>query len=150
MTQAQTREMRNNGCVLDVVRERVLNLLIASGYRCPDEESKADARKRLESLSVIVDMALRLNRAIGEEVTSMHILPLIILSGAKFDPAHMEDSYGRYPDGKRNPQDIKDGCVIGTTEVGLHRAFIRDGIQDGEILLKPKVILWSTVQEDLG
>lgn len=147
MTRGQTRNIRNNSWVLDVVKERVLSILIVAGYRCSSRESKADAYKRLESLSIIVDMALRLNQAIGEEITSMYILPSTIPPGAHFDPDFMDDSYGCYPDGKRNPQATKGGCVIGTTDMGLHRRSIKDGIFDAQVLLKPKVILQSAMQE---
>lgn len=129
--------------------EIVLNVLIVSGFRCPDEVSKVDARRRLrvKGLTGIVDMALRLNTAIGEEVTSMDIIPLIIPARTSFDPATMDDYYGGYPDGTTIPGAMKDGSVIGTVGMGLQRLSSGGTIPSVKILLRPKVVLMSTMQE---
>lgn len=149
MTRVQTREWRNNHGILSNVDEMVLNVLIVSGFRCPNEESKADARQRLRvgGLSGIVDMALRLNSAIGEEASSMNIIPLIIPGEVNFDPATMDNYYGDYPDGKKIAGAVNNGCVIGTVGMGLRRLSSESESLRGEILLRPKVVLKSVMQE---
>jgi hypothetical protein len=120
---------------------QVGNVLLLAGYS-PQDTSTFLASFQ-ERLPVVIDLALQLRTAIGEQVTSMDIIPCIVKPGFAFDPDTMDNTYteGRVPGETRNAGEL----VAGSTELGLiSQVKIADKVQEA-IMLKPKVILYSAL-----
>jgi len=90
-----------------------------------------------ERVSNIVRMAVRLNRAMGEEVTSADLWPTHAAAGEKFDTESMKD----FDEGSG----AQSGVVLCTTALGLQRS---EKVGNGEsaeykamTLAKPRVAL---------
>lgn len=128
---------------------QVTEVLVVAGW--PAHGSDTEPGFNLERLTMVVDLALRLNAAIGEDITSVDILPVTFRAGVKFDSNRMDDTYAA---------DIRKGSgydavavadlVAGTTDLGLQRITREPGTGHSrtDILLKPKVILHSAIQEE--
>jgi len=85
---------------------------------------------------VVNNLAFRLRTAIGEQVTSMDIVPFVIEGGHEFIPKIMDDTYakregcGEYEVGER---------VAGSTELGLISYVVTGGNIREAVMLKPKL-----------
>ncbi|KAG6334777.1 hypothetical protein ID866_4310 [Astraeus odoratus] len=93
-----------------------------------------------ERVSNIVKMAVRLNKVMGEEVTSADLWPTHGAAGDKFDSAAMEDFESQVEDQTEKP-------VLCTTALGLYRSE-KVGVGDAfefknAVLKKAKVALES-------
>jgi hypothetical protein len=134
--------------MLSFLVDRVTEVLIVSGWSA--HGSSARPGFNIERLSVIVDLALRINTAIGEVITSVDIYPLEFRAGVKFDQETMDDTYADGGQGQGHDIVANTDFVAGTTDLGLRRTSREPGtgIPRGNVLLKPKVILRSAVQEE--
>lgn len=91
-----------------------------------------------EKIMAVVEIALRLNRMLGEEITTADIETTWVHSQESFDSMWMEDDYG---DWRGNGHGAVR--VLCTTDLGLRRlvkAKNENGWED-TVLLKPKVAL---------
>ena len=117
-------------------------VLIAAGHR--------DTRARLsetlqskfgEAFKRIAQVALRLRKAIGEDITSGDIATFCVPGNAVFDPAKMDDGHGHGAGGEA-------GRVLCTTHLGLRREErVREWVVEETVILKPKVALQSLLDE---
>jgi hypothetical protein len=110
---------------------------------------KADRKQLLELLEIkygkrlqtITELALHLNRVIGEEVTSAELSPIAVRYDAVYDPSYMEDALSL--DGISTAGQL----VLCTTDLGLLRCEKKTNSTghafSETILLKPKVALCS-------
>lgn len=139
MTRAQTHRLRDKDSVFDGVVGIILLLLSDLGFRHSDEVA---VRQHLQAVGLprIVEMALHLNDTLGVELTTMDLTPMLIPAGKRFDPDNMDDDY---PDETEISAALRSRRIAGTVHMGLKRVTGEGGI---EVLLKPKVVLESTMQ----
>ncbi|GLB37968.1 hypothetical protein LshimejAT787_0410190 [Lyophyllum shimeji] len=144
MTQAHaTKSDAYHRCLEHITRSAVTVLRISG---CSSQATKDLPSSFHERLSVINDLALRLRAAIGEQVTSMDIVPYIIQPGSAFMPENMDDTYEERGAGRGHKVGER---VAGSTELGLATRVATSEGQIGEtVMLKPKVILCSALEED--
>jgi hypothetical protein len=120
----------------------LVDILIVAGYQ---GKHQAAVKKVFSTFSdVIINVSLRLNRAIGEEVTSSDFEPVCIELGVLFDPLKMDDVGGDHTSQKTADR------VLCTTEIGLQRVERQTkenrSWMETTLLLKPKVALESIVE----
>jgi len=103
-----------------------------------------------ERIQRVMDLAKKLNKTIGEHITSCDLEALYISPGVMFDPSTMEDGLDNTPTRAEPPPSSQHELVLGTTELGLVRAEKVAGTL-GEwhesVLLRPKVVLPSAISE---
>ncbi|KAH0829015.1 hypothetical protein J3R83DRAFT_2468 [Lanmaoa asiatica] len=123
------------------ISDTLVMILVAAGCTKSYEETyRTFAQQFGERISNIVKMASRLNKAMGEEVTSADLWPINTTSGDKFDKATMDnfESFG---------EDLEGKAVLCTTALGLQRSekAVRGDVVEFKTisLLKPKVALES-------
>lgn len=125
-----------------------VNVLITAGY----QEKPAALQDRIMNdfagrITVILQTAQRLNRSIGEGVTSCDLEALYISPSVSYDPTTMEDAFETTPKDKATTTPEN---VLCTTDLGLVRAEKVSGAV-GEwqelVLLKPKVVLPSGLDD---
>lgn len=123
------------------ISDTLVIIVVAAGCTKSYEEAyRTFTQKFGERISNIVKMASRLNKAMGEEVTSADLWPINATSGEKFDSATMEDfeSHG---------EDLDEKAILCTTALGLQRSekVVRGDAVEFKVttLLKPKVALES-------
>jgi hypothetical protein len=95
--------------------------------------------KFLGGLTIIVNAVLRLQAAVGEDVTSGDLGTHVVLSNTEFDPLTMDDGL---PQDREAPVTGRGECVAGTTDIGLHRSVKGSSLL---VLSKPKVVLCSAL-----
>jgi len=114
-------------------------ILCAGIHNKHDQMSDTIIRMAGDRISAVVEMSLKLNRMLGEEVTAADIETTWAHAQDAYDPKWMEDDYGDWKTyGAR--RDLK---VLCTTDLGLRRLVKADnevGWVD-TVLIKPKVIL---------
>ena len=114
-------------------------ILCAGIHNKHDQMSDTIIRMAGDGISAVVEMSLKLNRMLGEEVTAADIETTWAHAQDVFDAKWMEDEYGSWKTyGAR--RDLK---VLCTTDLGLRRLVKADnevGWVD-TVLIKPKVIL---------
>lgn len=114
-------------------------ILCAGIHNKHDQMSETIIRMAGDRITAVVEMALKLNRMLGEEVTAADIETTWAHAQDAYDPKWMEDDYGNWKSyGPR--RDLK---VLCTTDLGLRRLVKADN-EDGwvdTVLIKPKVIL---------
>ncbi|KAG8220477.1 hypothetical protein J3R82DRAFT_3172 [Butyriboletus roseoflavus] len=123
------------------ISDTLVIILVAAGCTKSYEEAyRIFTQKFGERISNIVKMASRLNKAMGEEVTSADLWPVNTTSGNVFDRANMDDFEG-------NGEDSEGQAVLCTIALGLQRSekIVRGDVVDFKTttLLKPKVALES-------
>ncbi|TFK45168.1 hypothetical protein BDQ12DRAFT_674251 [Crucibulum laeve] len=121
-----------------------VHVLITAGLR----DSAAVLHERimsefLDRILLILRAAVRLNKIIGEGITSCDLEVFYVAPDILFNPPTMDDAYG-------SPAASEYEAVLCTTDLGLVRAERRPG-KDAEwnesVLLKPKVVLPSGLQD---
>ena len=150
LTHNYVRTMSQNGPELvahfrGVVAAHLIDILITAGYQ---ENHQTLVEKVFSTFSdkidVIITASLRLNLAIGEEITSCDIELVGVQAGDVFDPSNMEDIGGNH--GFQKTEDR----VLCTTEVGLRREQKQtkgdQSWMEATLLLKPKVALESIAE----
>jgi len=102
-----------------------------------------------ERIEIVVKGVLRLNKAIGEGITSCDLEATYVAPDIAFDPSTMDDTFGNdLSKGKGNPEQI-----LCTTDLGLHRIERVRKSESQEIIwqetsiLKPKIVLQSGLDE---
>ena len=110
--------------------------IVVAASSCSQQQAKEFLETFHERLSVLARLDFRLNVAIGEEITSMDILPYFMTCGHRFDPMFMEDVYA---DGNEESQGV------GTKLWREQRLYI-DKTSGQDILSKAKVILCSALK----
>jgi hypothetical protein len=105
--------------------------------------------KFCDRVSTLVDLTIRLNQALGEEITSGDLEVVWVPCGIPFDLATMDD-INEHNTARRRQQQTS-GSVLCTTELGLQR-LVRTATKgherswDTTTLLKTKVALVSVTE----
>jgi hypothetical protein len=111
------------------------------------KEIKAKFSDRMASVG---NLAFRLNKAVGEEVTSSDLSALLLHPGTRFDPTRMEDAHAA---GKGEL--VGTGSILCTYRLGLlRRVKVSRNTWDTTTLLKAKIVLdslsFEESEEDIG
>lgn len=122
------------------ISDTLVVIMVAAGCtKNYDDAYREFTQKFGERVSNIVKMAVRLNKIIGEEVTSADLWPTHGAAGEKFDGDSMEDFEGQ--------SDQAGKPVLCTTALGLARSEKLAATDTAEfkyaVLKKPKVALES-------
>ncbi|KAK7058100.1 hypothetical protein R3P38DRAFT_2844320 [Favolaschia claudopus] len=144
VTHTHVQELINGEPELsDYFIDAFVNVLLTAGFRSSSAALHAIVGERFgATISALVRLALGLNKAIGTEVTACELKALSATPGVQYEPATMID--------------VVDGAVqhgetvLCTCELGLSRADKIDGVWTRNILLKPKVVLPSGLEELLA
>ena len=84
-----------------------------------------------------------LRMAIGEKFTSADLDISVFECDTTYDPAKMDDAYGRQSSAKRAPE-----AIVGTTGIGLGKVIAERTAKDVlQIIIPAKIVLWSTLSE---
>ncbi|KAF8058636.1 hypothetical protein FPV67DRAFT_1676203 [Lyophyllum atratum] len=145
MTQCHATQSDTATHCLAWLATSIVEVLILAGYSPQDTKTTLPDSFQ-EGLSVVNNLVLRLRTAIGEQVTSMDIGAFAVRSGVIFNPEEMDDTYAeeRRVGGKNKAGER----VAGSTELGLtSRVKVGEEIQTA-VMLKPKVILCSALEEN--
>ncbi|KAK0196217.1 hypothetical protein F5146DRAFT_922862 [Armillaria mellea] len=123
--------------LLSVVMETLVNILISAGLESATSEvSENMAAQFAEHASTVVEHAMRLNRVIGQGITSCEMMPLYLVPETPFDANVMEDVFGTASkDSTEN--------ILCTTDLGLMRMEKKGEQWEKRVLVKPKIILRS-------
>ncbi|KAL4079083.1 hypothetical protein J3A83DRAFT_4086424 [Scleroderma citrinum] len=131
------------------ISDTLVVIMVAAGCtKNYDDAYRHFTQKFGERVSNVVKMAVRLNKVMGEEVSSADLWPTHAAAGDKFDEVTMEDFEG---------QDNQAGkLVLCTTALGLYRSekvIVGDSAEfKNAVLKRPKVALESVAdsleQED--
>ncbi|KAJ7224613.1 hypothetical protein GGX14DRAFT_557471 [Mycena pura] len=120
-----------------------VNVLLTAGFKSSAAALHALVSQRFaDHIAAVVRLALGLNKAVGAEVTACELKALSAAPGVLYDAETMVDIV----DGVPQP----DETVLCTCELGLSRLDKIDGTWTKTILLKPKVVLSSGLEELLG
>ena len=118
----------------------VVTMVAAGCTKSYDDAYRLFTQKFGERVSNVVKMAVRLNKVMGEEVSSADLWPTNAAAGDKFDRTKMEDFEGQ--DGQQAGK-----LVLCTTALGLYRSekiAVGDSVDfKNAILKRPKVALES-------
>lgn len=123
------------------ISDTLVVIMVAAGCTKSYEDAyKEFTQKFGERVSNVVNMAVRLNKAMGEEVTSADLWPTHASTGDAFDGTTMENFEGQ-------ESDQEGRLILCTTALGLFRSEklnVGDKVEfkDGT-LLKTKVALAS-------
>ncbi|KAH7929512.1 hypothetical protein BV22DRAFT_1029352 [Leucogyrophana mollusca] len=128
------------------VSDTLVVVMVSAGCTKNYEESYRNFTMKFgERVSNVVKMATRLNKAMGQEVTSADLWLTHAGAGEPFDATSMDDLDG--PDGADKQQ---AGIVLCTTGLGLQRSekVTKDDVVDfrNTPLLKPRVALESVAE----
>jgi len=135
-----------HGTMVAHISDTLVIILVAAGCTKSYEDTYREFTQKFgERISNIVKMASRLNKAMGEEVTSADLWPMNAASGDKFDKANMDNF-------ESSAEDSQGKAVLCTTALGLQRS---EKVVQGDsvefkntTLLKPKVAVES-IADDL-
>lgn len=130
--------------VLTLLSDELMDVLVLAGWSRRRLKEQEFLEKFKESLTIIANTVLRLQTAVGEDVTSGDLTPYIVLSNAEFDPHTMEDGFPQDREGHGPATGRLGERVAGTTDIGLRRSVKGSAFFD---LSKPKVVLCSALAE---
>jgi hypothetical protein len=144
MTRSQIRHLISiEQYLLDSLGNEIANILVLAGLPRRRLKELKFLEKFQGGLTIIVKAILRLQAAVGEDVTSGDLATHIVLSNIEFDPQMMDDGFTRVRDRElETPLVTGRECVAGTTDIGLHRSVKGS---NPLILSKPKVVLCSAL-----
>lgn len=155
MTRARLRQMVHSSTDLPLVLVQyysggLADVLNAVGWKGSRTEAyEIFTTNFAERLTVVIDLALRLNKAIGEDITSGDLIATAIPPDVDFDPSTMEDinaegSRSKPKDGKTRAEGVL--CTIGLG-LGLVKKSGGENIWEERTLMKPSVVLESSLSE---
>jgi hypothetical protein len=127
------------------------NILVVAGCKQTETQIYETITARfVERLTIIGKMALRLSKAIGEDITSCEIEVAYLLPDTVFNHSTMNDAFGK-PSTKNGEASANDKQLLCTTDLGLVSG-VKEMV-DGKsrwretVLLKPRVLLESALEE---
>ncbi|KAF8131809.1 hypothetical protein EV363DRAFT_1164450 [Boletus edulis] len=125
------------------------DILLTTGCTAPKADiTSALTSKFAEKLASLVSLAMRVNKIVGEEVTSGDFDVLAVPPATAFDMSTMEDSYDDGRSAKAKGKNMSR--VLCATDLGLRKktrvGMTGDKQWETKILLKPKVALESVVE----
>jgi hypothetical protein len=113
------------------LEENLIDALHVAGWAETGPEAHNTLAAFDERLTMIVKLALRLNRTLGEDWEAAVVSP-----DQKFESKRMDDAY--------DDETADEDYVVCTTDVGLR------AVDGGGAVVKPKVVLRSMIQEVVG
>jgi len=125
-----------------------VDILVTAGCSAPITNIQEKLKTVFSTkIAVMVDLAVRLNRAIGEDITSGNMEVVAVGSAMPYDPTKMDNAYeDGQPTSKQDSASIR---VLCPTDLGLQRlskvSMTGEDQWDTKILLKPKVAIESVV-----
>lgn len=146
MPRKQRDEPQLTSLLTTKILSGLVDILLAAGCNASQAELvTALSSKFGDKISFLVTLAVRVNKIVGEDVTSGDLEVLAVPPASLFDPASMEDVYNEASSGT-------GARVLCTTDLGLRkrvRVFMT-GEKEKQwaltTLLKPKVALESVVE----
>ena len=149
LTRSHVRLLRDGGPGItlqlskDIIANNLADVLIAGGSHESSKKVLEMVSARFnDGITTVANLALRLNRTIGEEVTSCDLGVVYVPEGVAFVPEDMEDIGG-----ENGAHPSKADKVLCTTDLGLQQgAKGADGNRISVLLLKPKVVMKSLTQ----
>ncbi|KAJ7036715.1 hypothetical protein C8F04DRAFT_1094179 [Mycena alexandri] len=127
----------------DYFVDAFVNVLLTAGFKSSSAALHELVGQRFaDRISALVRLALGLNKAIGAEVTACELKTLSAAPGVPFETETMIDIV----DGAAQPGE----AVLCTCELGLSRSDKLDGVWTKTVLLRPKVVLASGLEELLA
>lgn len=124
LTRAHTREARDPETATKQIIHELSAVLNIAGFS--DERLSTEFG---EELLEITTLAIRLQAAVGESITSMDLEPYILPPNTAFDTTLMESDYG---------SEVQGGTIVGTTGLGLIQSLSG---KDRTVMVKAKVLL---------
>ncbi|KAG6810507.1 hypothetical protein H0H92_011558 [Tricholoma furcatifolium] len=122
-----------------------INILLVADVLLPHAQlQKAIETRFTERISIIVDSAQKLRKAIGEEITSFDFEIAFVNHDTVFSPDDMDDAFAsEFEKGRQNIEP-----VLCTTELGLEKFERRTekGGWESTILVRPKIVLKSQIE----
>ncbi|KAF9561921.1 hypothetical protein CPC08DRAFT_634814 [Agrocybe pediades] len=147
LTRTHLQRMLNEelDLVFDVA-DALSNIFVAAGHK----DNRLTIRDRIadgfsDQIGVVLKKAKRLNKHMGEGITSCDLEALYIAPDVTFNPVTMEDAIDS-PTNHKPTNGLEP--IICTTDLGLVRAEKVSGSRgewNESILLRPKVILYSGI-----
>jgi hypothetical protein len=129
--------------LIPLVFDVIVDVLLVAGC----QGTKMQIRERLaarfgKKMAILATMAVRLNEAIGEEITSCELKVISMPYGVDFCAKTMDDGYD---DGKWHGLAPELPQVLCTTELGLQKEVTQydDKVWQRVVLVKPKIYLDS-------
>ncbi|KAF9782386.1 hypothetical protein BJ322DRAFT_1009539 [Thelephora terrestris] len=122
------------------ISDSLADVILCAGIHNKHEQmSETIIRIASDRISAVVEMALKLNRMLGEDVTAADIETTWAHAQDIYDPKWMEDDYGDW----KTYEARRDLKVLCTTDLGLRRLVKADNEAGwiDKVLIKPKVIL---------
>ncbi|ETW80441.1 hypothetical protein HETIRDRAFT_434550 [Heterobasidion irregulare TC 32-1] len=137
-TQKVFHQEQTPDSLADFLAETLTSCVLCAGRDRDRARIKhAILQKAGDGLREVATFVFRLNKAIGEGITTSMLLPMVVMGGEMFDVRNMEDGY---------TEAKESGPVMCTTSMGLMRDLKRDdGKRNRAVLLKPKVALESVL-----
>ncbi|KAJ7246463.1 hypothetical protein C8J57DRAFT_1081590 [Mycena rebaudengoi] len=124
----------------DYFVDAFVNVLITAGFRSSSGAlHELIAVRFAQKITALVRLALALNKAVGAEVTAYELKTLSVAPGSPFDAATMIETTGTIPE--------PGETVLCTCELGLSRADKINGVWTKRMLLKPRVVVESGLEE---
>ncbi|EGO26438.1 hypothetical protein SERLADRAFT_463507 [Serpula lacrymans var. lacrymans S7.9] len=145
LQQLQREEPETLETLASSITNGLVDILVTAGCSAPINKIQEKLKTAFNTkIAVMVDLAIRLNRAIGEDITSGNMEVVAVSSAMPYDPAKMDNAY---EDGQ--PQDSASIRVLCPTDLGLQRlskvSMTGEDEWDTKMLLKPKVAIESVV-----
>jgi hypothetical protein len=137
LTQAQLKDFsdtQSEAEMTNFLKENLIDALHVAGWTEMGPKAQNKLAAFDERLAMIVKLALRLNRNLGEDFEAVVVNPEKV-----FEPRTMEDAYD-----EESQETTGEDHVVCTTDVGLRAA-------EGQgVVVKPKVVLRSMLQQEVG
>lgn len=127
------------------------DVLVAIGWEgCHSEAYAKFTTKFKDRLQTVIELAFRLNKAIGEEVTSGDMEVIEVRPNDIFDPQTMQDAY-TVPAPRKQGEGPVPERILCTIGLGLRLAVKKSNGDDSDweikTLLKPEVVPESALED---
>jgi hypothetical protein len=127
----------------------LVGVLVCAGWTGSFQQVRRGITTKFSGrLAVVARLALRLQKVIGQDVTSSDFEVVFVEHGVKFDPAVMDDAYAENPKKSGKKKDAKSEGILCTNELGLRRVVreLKENKLREIIVMRPKVVLLSALR----
>jgi hypothetical protein len=137
------------------IADLLVSILITAGWKGNMQQVRHTVMAKFSGrLAEVAKLAVQLNRAVGDDSTLGDLEVISLDQGIKFDSEKMDRAYGESSP-ERDEDEESGEDILCTSELGLRRvAKVGDREMtesqegwDDIILLKPKVVLLSDLEE---
>jgi len=144
LTKAHVLHGKTNEFLMANIFGCMISILVIAKRGERSQVKKEFMTKFSGRMAAVGKLAFRLNKAVGEEITSSNLFAEVFPPNIDFDPTMMDDTYG-----ERTKESVT-GRILCTCALGLQRyvKVSREGdMWDRTTLLKPKIVLDSLLEE---